>query len=180
MLSSAVVAMLPTPKASDGRRGDCPGERRRRSPSLAAVPGLLPTPMASDGTGGGTHPDRRRGHTSQLVDYALLADSAQWGVYGAAIRRQEQLSRPAPAPTEPNTQGNPRLSPRFSEWMMWWPPGLVTDPALGLSRRDQLRLIGNGVVTAQAVCAYRYLLGHACDQWRRPPLQDACLVCRFA
>ncbi|WP_280381306.1 hypothetical protein [Nocardia wallacei] len=158
MLSSAVMAMLPTPKASDGRRGDSPGERCRKSPSLAAVDALLPTPTACDGSGGGVHPDRREGHTRQLVDYALLDGSDRWGVYGPAIRRQAHLSRPAPAPTEPNTRsGNPRLSAAFSEWMLWWPTGWVTDSELDLSRRDQLRLIGNGVVPPQAVIAYTHL-----------------------
>lgn len=44
---STAVALLPTPKASDSTRGDCPSERRRRSPSLLSVDALLPTPQAS-------------------------------------------------------------------------------------------------------------------------------------
>jgi DNA (cytosine-5)-methyltransferase 1 len=41
---------------------------------------------------------------------------------------------------------------------MGWPDGWVTDPAIGLSRNDQLRIVGNGVVPAQAAAAIRYLL----------------------
>ncbi len=33
---------------------------------------------------------------------------------------------------------------------MGWPYGLVTDPAIGLSREQQAHIIGNGVVPQQA------------------------------
>jgi DNA (cytosine-5)-methyltransferase 1 len=49
------------------------------------------------------------------------------------------------------------VNPAFSEWMMGLPAGWVTDVP-GLTRSDQLRLIGNGVVPAQAVAALRWLL----------------------
>jgi DNA (cytosine-5)-methyltransferase 1 len=45
--------------------------------------------------------------------------------------------------------------------MMGWPEGLVTDPALGLSRRAQLRILGNGVVPQQAALALRVLIAAA-------------------
>ena len=67
------------------------------------------------------------------------------------------MTRPAPSPTEPNTKGNPRLSARFSEWLMGWPDGWVTKVP-GISRNDALRVIGNGVVPAQAAAALRWLL----------------------
>ena len=118
---------------------------------------LLPTPSASDGTGGGQHPDRREGHTRQLCDYALMDGTQRWGKYGPAIQRWENATRPAPAPTEPNSKGNPRLNAAFSEWMMGWPDGWVTDVP-GVSRNDALRCIGNGVVPQQATAALRYLL----------------------
>lgn len=50
------------------------------------------------------------------------------------------------------------LSAEFSSWLMGWPPGWVTDPAIGISRNDQLRCVGNGVVSLQAAAAIRYLL----------------------
>jgi DNA (cytosine-5)-methyltransferase 1 len=82
-----------------------------------------------------------------------------WGKYEPAIRRWERvLGRPAPAPTEPNKNGNPRLAAEFSSWLMGWPEGWVTDPAIGISRNDQLRIVGNGVCPQQAASALRYLL----------------------
>lgn len=36
--------------------------------------------------------------------------------------------------------------------------GGATDPAIGLSRNEQLRIIGNGVVPRQATAAFRHLL----------------------
>ena len=59
---------------------------------------------------------------------------------------------------EPNTKGQPRLAPRFSEWMMGLDAGHVTDPAIGLTRNEQLKAIGNGVVPQQAEAALRHLL----------------------
>ena len=138
--------LLRTPKASDGRRNDCPSERERNTPSLVAIEHYLPT-----------HPDQREGHTRQLCDYALLNGSPQWGKYEPAIRRWESVTRPAPSPTEPNTKGNPRLAAAFPEWMQGWPAGWVT-AVPGLSRNDQLRLIGNGVCPQQAVAALCRLL----------------------
>jgi DNA (cytosine-5)-methyltransferase 1 len=119
---------------------------------------LLPTPNASDCSGGGAHPDNREGHSRQLIDFALLAGSTAWGRYEPAIRRWESLTRTAPPPTEPNKNGNPRLAAAFSEWLMGWPDGWVTDPAIGISRNDQLRIVGNGVCPQQAAAALRYLL----------------------
>ncbi len=65
-----------------------------------------------------------------------------WGDYGPAIARWEHVTgRPAPTPTEPGRTGNPRLAPRFVEWMMGLPDGHVTDPAIGISRNDQLKFL---------------------------------------
>ena len=85
-------------------------------------------------------------------------DDRTFGPYTAAIRRWEQLTRPAPAPTEPNKNGKPRLSAEFASWMMGLPAGWVTDPSIGISRADQLKAIGNGVVPQQAIAAYKMLL----------------------
>lgn len=83
-----------------------------------------------------------------------------WGQYEPAIRRwEQQLGRPAPAPTEPGKNQQPRLSPRFVEWMMGLPDGHVTSPAIGISRNHQLKALGNGVVPQQAAHALRSLLG---------------------
>ena len=80
-----------------------------------------------------------------------------WGKYGPAIRRWESVSgRPAPAPTVPGTNGRPRLSPVFVEWMMGLEAGHVTGH--GLKPAACLKMLGNGVVPQQAELALRMLL----------------------
>ena len=80
-----------------------------------------------------------------------------WGPYAEAVKRWERLTRPAPAPTELNTRGNPRLNAAFAEWMMGLPEGHVTQVP-GISRADQLKAIGNGVCPQQAAAALHQLL----------------------
>ena len=147
--------LLPTPTARDHK-----GHNQRQDGSCLTG-ALLPTHAASDATGGGRHPDARVGHTSQIIDAALLHGTAAWGKYAPAIHRWEQVTRPAPSPTEPNRNGNPRLNPAFSEWMQGWPDGWVT-AVPGISRNDQLRIIGNGVVPQCASVALRWLLSVDC------------------
>ena len=82
-----------------------------------------------------------------------------WGQYAPAINRWEHiLGRSAPAPTEPGPKGGQRLSPRFVEWLMGLPEGHVTD--VKISRNDQLKALGNGVVPQQAAAATRAWLAH--------------------
>jgi DNA (cytosine-5)-methyltransferase 1 len=116
---------------------------------------LLPTPRRSDGDGGPN--PLHRAERMDDVETRVIRMDGQWGKYEPAIRRWEQVTRPAPSPTEPNTKGNPRLAAAFSEWMMGWPAGWVTNMP-GISRNDQLRIVGNGVVPQQAVAALRWLL----------------------
>lgn len=52
--------------------------------------------------------------------------------------------------------GRPRLSPRFVEWMMGLPAGWVDVP--GVSRDEQIKMLGNGVVPVQAEHAIRWLV----------------------
>ena len=80
-----------------------------------------------------------------------------FGPYTEAVQRWERITRPAPAPTEPNTRGNPRLAAPFAEWMMGLHEGHVTNVP-GISRADQLKAIGNGVCTQQAAAALTTLL----------------------
>jgi DNA (cytosine-5)-methyltransferase 1 len=86
-----------------------------------------------------------------------VATTQDWGIYADAIARWEALTRPAPAPTQPSKKGTPQLSPRFSEWLMGLPEGWVTDVP-GLTRNEQLKALGNGVVPQQAAAALRFLL----------------------
>jgi DNA (cytosine-5)-methyltransferase 1 len=88
------------------------------------------------------------------------ADSPRgtWGDYEPAIRRWElTLGRPAPAPTQTGARGGQQLSPKFVEWMMGLPAGWVTDVP-GITRNDQLKMLGNGVVPQQAAAALHWLL----------------------
>jgi hypothetical protein len=81
-----------------------------------------------------------------------------WGRFEPAIRRWEDaLGRPAPAPTNPDGKdGNHRLSSKFTEWMMGLPDGWITD--VGLTRNEELKACGNGVVPQQAKLALTQLL----------------------
>ena len=154
------VALLPTPVAHDGK-GSGPSGYNRRTPDLQCIDYYLPTPAAADGQLGQdfARANREGSGGDDLVTIAVKADrDHQWGKYAPAIARWESLTRPAPAPTEPNKNGNPRLSAEFSQWLMGWPDGWVTDPAIGISRNDQLRIVGNGVVSRCAEAAIRYLL----------------------
>jgi DNA (cytosine-5)-methyltransferase 1 len=82
----------------------------------------------------------------------------EWGEYEPAIRRWERIiGRPATAPTITGQRGGQQLSPVFTEWMMGWPDGWVT-AVPGITRSDQIKLCGNGVVTQQAAWAARYLM----------------------
>lgn len=177
------VALLPTPVASDWERNAEPAELDRHSPSLGAISHLLPPPRATDGTKGGPNqrgssgdlmlpsavhllptPQSRdhKGVPSDGFNTANLCRDVRdiettWGPYETAIRRAElACGRPAPAPTEPNRNGNPRLSSAFAEWMMMLPDGHVT--GIGLSRNEQLKALGNGVVVQQALAALERLV----------------------
>ena len=87
--------------------------------------------------------------------------------YSAAVTRWEQLTRPAPKPTVLRPGGKrPTLNIPFVEWMMGLPDGWVTDPDLKLTRGDQLKALGNGVVPQQAAAALRDMLGAFQQQWR--------------
>ena len=125
-------------------------------------PRHLPAPRAS------------RGAASTETMYALGAErddegdrqgnvtgDVSWGPYEPAIRRWEKvLGRPAPSPVRNDGRnGKPRLNPELTQWMMSWPEGHVTEPAIGLTREQQLKACGNGVVTLQARAAIRELLG---------------------
>ncbi|MBC7594509.1 MAG: DNA (cytosine-5-)-methyltransferase [Kineosporiaceae bacterium] len=83
-----------------------------------------------------------------------------WREYGPAIARWEAvMMRAAPSPTKADGKGgNHRLSSDFCEWMMGLPAGHVTNPAIGITRNEQLKALGNGVVWQQAALAVGTLL----------------------
>ena len=102
----------------------------------------------------GPRQNRARGQSDARS--AEPAAAVEWGRYGPAISRWEQVSgRPAPEPTIPGATGRPRLSPIFVEWMMGLPAGHVT--GFGLRPSACLKILGNGVVPQQASLALRML-----------------------
>lgn len=116
---------------------------------------LLPTPSATLATAG---PDYARQGRPESGGHDLATAIAHapvdWGEYGDAVRRWERvLGRPAPSPTMLSKRGKPQLAPEFVEWMMGLEPGWFTSPDIGLTRAQQLRLGGNGVVPQQALYA---------------------------
>lgn len=118
---------------------------------------LLPTPCASDRFGAGPHGVGGMDLRTTLASLELGQSGIVWGKYENAIQRWEQLTRPAPPAMERGESGIMRLAAVFSEWMMGWPAGWVTDPAIGISRKNQLRIVGNGVVSHQAELALTML-----------------------
>lgn len=166
-LGNQVRALLRTPCAAEAEGGmihpdkaEREGRTLRLSPQIVHMinPGqlkdkLLPTPRTNDHTGTGEH--RRGGrdlrteiHVTDFAEYAPAVE--RWaGVVG----------RESPPPTLINAKGNHQLSGRFVEWMMGLPDGWVTSPDIGLSRAQQLKALGNGVVPQQAKAALRFLLG---------------------
>jgi DNA (cytosine-5)-methyltransferase 1 len=88
----------------------------------------------------------------------LARTQTDWGKFAPAIERWEEvLGQPAPSPTKPDGKdGAHRLSSEFTEWMMGLPAGWITD--VGLSRNEELKACGNGVVPQQAELALRMLL----------------------
>lgn len=169
---SIAGSLLPTPAVGHIRNHDEPIENYlgRRQDYLdgktKGMPGvslgvalrmeMLPTPTTQDAknNGGPSQFDR---NTLPLNTQVLTLD---WGKFEPAIRRWEQvIGLPAPAPTKPDGKdGNHRLSAEFTEWMMGLPAGWITDPEIGLTRNEQLKACGNGVVPQQAELALKLLL----------------------
>jgi DNA (cytosine-5)-methyltransferase 1 len=124
-----------------------------------AVADLLPTPTATDHkASGASYAATDTHHAGTTLTDATVRQPERFGQYAPAIARWEAiLGRPAPAPTEPTGRdGAHRLSPRFVEFLMGLDDGWVTD--VGLTRNEQLKALGNGVVPQQAVAALRRLL----------------------
>lgn len=147
----ATGALMPTPRASDGTKGG-PNQRGSSGDLMlpSAVVRLLPTPESKLASSGPDYARMKRAGSGGHDLATAIAIDTDWGQYATAVARQAARSRPAPPPTEPNTKGNPRLSALFPEWMMYLRAGWVTDLAIGLTRNEMLKVIGNGVVPPQA------------------------------
>lgn len=119
--------------------------------------GPLSDPVSIRQYGRRAAPEQTQGAHSAINRHS---SGIEWGKYAPAIRRWEEVTRPAPHPTELNTKGNPRLHAPFAEWMMGLPAGWVTSPEIGLTRAQQLKAIGNGVCVPQGIAALQNLLNH--------------------
>lgn len=141
----------PEGERSRGLRGGSESQDARSDRGVA----LLPDPKGirrGVGNAENERPAHREVHAPGNDRLAI-----DWGTYAPAIRRWERVTRPAPAPTELNSNNKPRLNAAFAEWMMGLPAGHVT-AVPGISRAHQLKAIGNGVCPQQAVAAYSSLL----------------------
>lgn len=102
-------------------------------------------------------PRGARGRRHEPTDSRRTPDRSPWLEYAPAIHRWEEVTgREAPLPTETGQRGGDVLSPAFVEWMMGLPAGHVTDTP-GLSRSQELKALGNGVVPQQAAHAVSHL-----------------------
>jgi DNA (cytosine-5)-methyltransferase 1 len=159
-------------RARDGRAGFADGRKPAtdaddHSARDGSEPGHATGSQSEPAQHGAATPDaaserwtRRIEPRPELVNNGQESAHArqEWGAYEPAIRRWESvLGRVAPAPTELAPRGGQRLSPRFVEWMMGLPAGWVTDVP-GITRNEQLKMLGNGVVPQQAAAALRAML----------------------
>jgi DNA (cytosine-5)-methyltransferase 1 len=147
--------LFPTPTTQDGKNSGGPSQFERNTLPLNAEVLMLPTPQVDDSKNTGHNQDRRTTLASEVWE---TERTTTWGKFEPAIRRWEQvIGRPAPEPTKPDGKdGNHRLSSEFTEWMMGVPKGWITDA--GISRNEELKAAGNGVVPQQAELALRILL----------------------
>lgn len=158
------LALLPTPKTMDDlpARDESKIDRSKGGYSNVretVIREFLPTLRASDGY------ERRNQKTMDRIAQeggdmtmpTLARTATDWGRFGFAIERWErEFGVPAPAPTKPDGKdGAQRLSSEFTEWMMGLQPGWIT--SVGLSRKDELKACGNGVVPQQAKLALTIL-----------------------
>lgn len=73
------------------------------------------------------------------------------GLWGKFAARRDMHLQAVPNPLDQDE----KLNAKFVEYMMGLPEGWVTD--IGLSRAQQLKILGNGVVPQQAYYAIQYL-----------------------
>lgn len=142
----ASQGLWPTPKAS--RRGDCPSERRRRSPDLESAVKKWPTPRASDGSKGGSPtnddlPNAVRFPTPTARDWKSTSSNI--------TRNSRPLSEVVgrvPTPTANRRTGlqshgrnvvTGQLNPTWVEWLMGLPFGWTALEPLEIASYRQWR-----------------------------------------
>ena len=151
------LTLLPTPTTTQrGTDANLDTREGARANLHNTVMELIPTPSVADAAGGHERRGGKRGDELLLKGLAKHGHLDRFGKYAPAITSHERhFGRPAPDPTKPGPKGNPRLSARFVEWMQCLPDGWVADVP-GLSRSEQLALLGNGVVPPQGAAALRH------------------------
>lgn len=158
--------LFSTPVASEGTKAPSQQTSEEKSKTgqvwLSNIakdlePELLPTTRTSMANGP-TKKEIAAGNPKSRIEVEVELGDTNWGKFEPAIRRWEEvLGRPAPAPTKPDGKdGAHRLSSAFTEFMMGLEPGWITD--VGLTRNEELKACGNGVVPQQAELALRILL----------------------
>jgi hypothetical protein len=166
-LSGQMMTYFPTPNTMDHLPARTPEQKEANKGKggyanvrETVINDLLRTPNAMDGDKGSYATATERLEQGRQVNLhnEINEIGTNWGKFEPAIRRWEEvIGRPAPAPTKPDgKEGAHRLSSAFTEWMMGLPEGWITD--VGLSRNDELKACGNGVVPQQAELALRVLL----------------------
>ena len=139
------------PAARDWKNGKSNLHGKNSRPLNEVVLTLLPTPSAADSSGGpGTSPNRTGGmnlRTAVVTNFQKYQPAVDhWkNIYGVEV----------PPPTLPDGRnGNHRLNPAFSQWMM----GASHVHLEPLDRKQRLQAIGNAVHPMQAKVAYLGLL----------------------
>jgi hypothetical protein len=163
-LREDILDLIPTPTTRDYKDGQAQHKRDgvvqtdtvARAVFNSGEVTMLPTPQVDDSKNTGHNQDRRVTLASEVW---ATEKTTNWGKFQPAILRWEQtLGIAAPAPTKPDGKESAhRLSSEFTEWMMGLEPGWITD--CGLTRNEELKAAGNGVVPQQAELALRILLG---------------------
>ncbi|UAJ81587.1 DNA cytosine methyltransferase [Leifsonia sp. ZF2019] len=147
------------PESTDGSIADTAGSGRDWWPQDEI--GKTLERVAATGGRGGVNPSADTADNDGGWSAGTRTEAAsRWGAYAAAVERWERvLGRRAPSPTRPDgKKGAHRLNPVFVEWMMGLPEGWLTAPEVGLTRAQQLKALGNGVVPQQAALAVSTLL----------------------
>jgi hypothetical protein len=156
---SGQLNYLPTTRAQHGedRNNKIYARPANQPQNLENALANLPTPTVADTFTDNLKSSQQKEGSMHSVSLAQ-AVHMKFGKFAAVVERWEQVTgMEAPNPTEPDGKdGAHRLSSKFTEWMMGLPEGWVT--GLGLSRKDELKACGNGVVPQQAELALRLLM----------------------
>jgi hypothetical protein len=114
---------LPTPKASDGKRGDCPSERARNTPCLPSAIKRLPTQTANDAEKRGNFDimNPRNGLPAAILRLRTpcASDADHWNLKTAEERKAKGSSIRLPN----QLQAGGKQSPMWTEWFMGFPIG---------------------------------------------------------